>query len=74
MNGSRSRTNAMSEACVNTLRRDYVAGADPSTGAVLLDQAPARLAHYHAVAPHSALGFKAPRQYRAAAVKVSPIG
>jgi len=39
-----------------------------------LDQAPAWFAVYSAVAPHSALGFQAPCQYRAAAVEVSPIG
>jgi hypothetical protein len=58
---------------VNTPRRDYIAGADLPTAAVVLDQAPAWFADYSAVAPHSALGFKAPRQYRAA-VEVSPIG
>ena len=68
------QSNGMSEAFVNTLRRDYIAGADLSTAEVVLDQVPAWFIDYNAVAPHSALGFKAPWQYRAAAVEVSPIG
>ena len=54
----------MSEAFVNTLRRDYLAGAELSTAAVVLDQIPAWIADYNAVAPHSALGFRSPQQYR----------
>jgi putative transposase len=68
------QSNGMSEAFVNTLRRDYIAGADLSSAAVVLEQVPAWFADYNAVAPHSALGFKAPWQYRAAAVEVSPTG
>lgn len=68
------QSNGMSEAFVNTLRRDYIAGADLSTAEVVLDQVPTWFIDYNAVAPHSALGFKAPRQYRAAAMEVSPIG
>ena len=64
----------MSEAFVNTLRRDYIAGADLPTAAVVLVQAPAWFADYNAVAPHSAIGFKAPWQDRAGAVEVSPTG
>ena len=37
-------SNGMSEAFVNTLRRDYLAGADRSTAAIVLDQIPAWLA------------------------------
>ena len=68
------QSNGMSEAFVNTLRRDYIAGADLSSAAVVLEQVPAWFADYNAVAPHSALGFKAPWQYRAAAVEVSLMG
>jgi putative transposase len=57
-------SNGMSEAFVNTLRRDYVAGADRSTAAAVLEAIPAWITDYNAVAPHSALGFKAPQQYR----------
>jgi putative transposase len=58
------QSNGMSEAFVNTLRRDYIVGADLSSAAVVLDQIPAWIADYNAVAPHSALGFQSPQQYR----------
>ena len=58
------QSNGMSEAFVNTLRRDYLAGADLSTAALVLEQIPAWIADYNAVAPHSALGFQSPQQYR----------
>jgi transposase InsO family protein len=45
-------SNGMSEAFVNTLRRDYFAGADLSTAAIVLEHIPASLADYNAVAPH----------------------
>lgn len=58
------QSNGMSEAFVNTLRRDYIVGAELVTAAVVLEQIPAWLADYNAVAPHSALGFQSPLQYR----------
>jgi putative transposase len=58
------QSNGMSEAFVNTLRRDYLAGADLSTAAAVLEQIPAWIADYNAVAPHSALGYQSPLQYR----------
>jgi len=57
------QSNGMSEAFVNTLRRDYLAGADLSTAEVVLEQIPGWIADYNAVAPHSALGYQSPRQY-----------
>jgi len=48
------QSNGMSEAFMSTLRRDYLAGADLSTAAVVLAQIPAWIADYNAVAPHSA--------------------
>ena len=64
------QSNGMSEAFVNTLRRDYLAGADLSTAAVVLAQIPAWIADYNAVAPHSALGYRSPQQYRNTQVTV----
>jgi len=58
------QSNGMSEAFVNTLRRDYIVGADLSSAAAVLDQIPPWIADYNAVAPHSALGFQSPQQYR----------
>ena len=59
-------SNGMAEAFVNTLRRDYFAEADISTGAAILRQLPAMLADYNTQAPHSALGMQAPSAYRQA--------
>jgi putative transposase len=61
---SSPQSNGMSEAFVNTLRRDYLAGADLCTAAQVLEQVPAWIADYNAVAPHSALGYQSPQQYR----------
>ena len=57
-------SNGMSEAFVNTLRRDYIVGADLSTAAMVLEEIPVWIADYNAVAPHSALGYQSPQQYR----------
>lgn len=57
-------SNGMSEAFVNTVRRDYEAAADLSTAAVVLTQLPAWIADYNTVAPHSALGYRSPHEYR----------
>jgi putative transposase len=59
-------SNGMSEAFVNTLRRDYLAGADLSSAAAVLDQLPHWMADYNAIAPHSALGYQSPQRYRVA--------
>lgn len=55
---------------MNTLRRDYIVGADLSSAEVVLDQVSAWIADNNAVAPHSALGFRSPRQYRAEVLQV----
>jgi len=65
-------SNGMSEAFVNTLRRDYIVGADLSTAAMVLEQIPAWIADYNAVAPHSALGYQSPQQYRSTRLMVGP--
>ena len=50
------QSNGMSEAFVNTLRRDYLVGAGLSTADIVLEQIPAWIADYNAIAPHSAQG------------------
>ncbi len=65
-------SNGMSEAFVNTLRRDYIVGADLSTAATVLEQIPAWIADYNAVAPHSALGYQSPQLYRSTRLMVGP--
>jgi putative transposase len=61
---SSPQSNGMSEAFVNTIKRDHVSGADRRDAATLLDQAPAWIADYNAIAPHSSLGYRSPQQYR----------
>jgi len=46
------------------LRRDYLAGANRSTAASVLDQVPNWIGDYNGVAPHSALGYRAPVEHR----------
>jgi putative transposase len=59
-----SESNGMAEAFVNTLRRDYIVGADLSTAAAVLAQLDAWVADYNHEAPHSALGYLTPVEYR----------
>ena len=68
------QSNGMSEAFVNTLKRDYVAGADRSSAASILAQIPAWIADYNAVAPHSALAYRSPQQYRTMQLAVGVTG
>lgn len=57
-------SNGMAEAFVNTLRRDYIDGADLSTAAKVIEQMAGWIADYNGFAPHSALGEKSPVEYR----------
>jgi putative transposase len=66
------QSNGMAEAFVNTLRRDYLAGSDRATAAVVLAQIPAWIADYNAVAPHSALAYQSPLQYRSTQLAAGP--
>jgi putative transposase len=67
-------SNGMAEAFVNTLKRDYGSGADRGSAAALLEQVSTWIADYNAVAPHSALGFRSPMQYRSEVLDVVPAG
>jgi transposase InsO family protein len=57
-------SNGMAEAFVNTMKRDYVGGADLSDAESVLRQLPGWFADYNRVAPHSALGHVSPWEYR----------
>lgn len=59
------QSNGMSEAFVNTLRRDYIEGAELWSAAQVIAQVPEWIEDYNEQAPHSALGMKSPREYRA---------
>ncbi len=65
-------SNGMSEAFVNTLKRDYRDGADLSSAAAVLAQIPAWIHDYNTTAPHSALGYRSPRQYRQERAEAAP--
>jgi putative transposase len=58
-------SNGMAEAFVNTIKRDYVQGADLSDAQTVLRQLPHWLRDYNQNAPHSALGFLSPKEFRA---------
>ena len=57
------KSNGMAEVFVNTLRRDYLDGADRSSAAVL-EQIPGWIADYNQRAPHSSLSYRSPAEYR----------
>ncbi|MFY9551758.1 MAG: IS3 family transposase [Thermoanaerobaculia bacterium] len=58
-------SNGMAEAFVNTIKRDYVEGADLSEAQTVLRQLPAWIQDYNDSAPHSSLGFLSPKEFRA---------
>ena len=58
-------------AFVNKLKHDEVAGADRSSAAQGLEKIPVWVADYNAVAPHSALGYRSPQQYRSTILQAS---
>jgi putative transposase len=55
----------MAEAFVNTIKRDYVGGAVVSDAHTVIRQIPAWLDDYNRFAPHSALSFLSPKDFRA---------
>ena len=55
----------MAEAFVNTIKRDYVGGADLSDADTVIRQLPDWIQDYNRLAPHSALGFLSPKEFRA---------
>ena len=57
-------SNGMAEAFVNTMRRDYVDGADLSSGQRVIEQLATWINDYNSFAPHSALGDRSPVEYR----------
>ena len=58
------QSNGMSEAFVNTMRRDYIESAELWSAEHVIAQLPAWFEDYNENAPHSALGMKSPREYR----------
>jgi len=57
------QSNGMAEAFVRTLKRDYVRVSPIPDAQSVLRQLPGWLAHYNAVHPHKALGYRSPREF-----------
>ena len=57
-------SNGMAEAFVNTLRRDYVDGADLASATRVLERLPGWIEDYNTFAPHSSLGMRTPAEFR----------
>jgi putative transposase len=60
------QSNGMAEAFVRTIKRDYVRVSPVPDAESVLRQLPGWLAHYNAVHPHKALGYRSPREFIAA--------
>jgi transposase InsO family protein len=58
-------SNGMAEAFVNTVKRDYIHGADLSDGETVIRQLPGWIDDYNRIAPHSSLGMRSPKEFRA---------
>jgi putative transposase len=57
-------SNGMAEAFVNTIKRDYVGGADLSDADIVIRQLPGWIQDYNRAAPHSALKYLSPWEFR----------
>ena len=57
------QSNGMAEAFVRTFKRDYARVRPCPDAQTVLRSLPAWLAHYNEVHPHSALGYRSPRQF-----------
>ena len=58
------QSNGMSEAFVNTLKRDYVYTNDCFDADTVLEMLPSWIEDYNNIAPHSGLGMQSPVEYR----------
>lgn len=57
------QSNGMSEAFVNTLKRDYVYTNDCFDADTVLKMLPGWIEDYNSIAPHSGLGMRSPKEY-----------
>jgi len=57
------QSNGMAEALVKTIKRDYARFAKKPTAAAVMAQLPSWFAHYNALHPHKALGYRSPHQF-----------
>jgi transposase InsO family protein len=61
-------SNGLAEAFVGTFKRDYLGDAELRDAETVLAQLGGWFDDYNALAPHSALGMRSPREYRALTV------
>jgi putative transposase len=57
------QSNGMAEAFVRTIKRDYVRVSPRPDAETVVRQLPNWIAHYNEVHPHSALGYRSPREF-----------
>lgn len=57
------QSNGMAEAFVRTFKRDYVRVSPCPDARTVIAQLPKWFEHYNTVHPHSALGYRAPREF-----------
>ena len=58
-------SNGLAEAFVGTFKRDYLGDAELCDAETVLATQGGWIDHYNTQAPHSALGMRSPREYRA---------
>jgi len=63
------QSNGMAEAFVRTLKRDYVRVNPRPNARAVIDQLPSWFNHYNEVHPHSALGYRSPREFIARSIQ-----
>jgi putative transposase len=57
------QSNGMAEAFVRTFKRDYVRVSPCPDAETVIAQLPKWFEHYNTVHPHSALGYRSPREF-----------
>lgn len=62
------QSNGMAESLVKTIKRDYVAHMPKPDAATVLRNLGIAFEHYNEHHPHSALKYRAPREFRRLAV------
>ena len=65
-------SNGLAEAFVGTFKRDYLGDAELRDAETVLAQLGGWFDDYNTLAPHSALGMRSPREYRALASGTEP--
>src|SRR5262249_39688064 len=63
--GVQPESNGLAEALVGTFKRDYLGDAELRDAETVLAQLGQWIDDYNSQAPHSALGMRSPREYRA---------